>query len=40
MLSCFNESEGLYEICKIGNKYEITEERLFLNDFMDYFHCS
>ncbi|KRX42803.1 hypothetical protein T05_15804 [Trichinella murrelli] len=34
------ESEGLYEICKIGNKYEITAERLFLHDFMDYFYCS
>ncbi|KRY26264.1 hypothetical protein T01_10905 [Trichinella spiralis] len=35
------ESDGLYEIYKIGgNKYEITAKRLFLHDFMDYFHCS
>ncbi|KRY11615.1 Retrovirus-related Pol polyprotein from transposon TNT 1-94 [Trichinella patagoniensis] len=38
--SFLKESEGLYEICKIGNKYEITAEGLFLHDFMDYFHCS
>ncbi|KRX79964.1 hypothetical protein T06_15157 [Trichinella sp. T6] len=38
--SFLKESEGLYEICKIGNKYEITAERLFLHDFMDYFHCN
>ncbi|KRY25096.1 hypothetical protein T03_12714 [Trichinella britovi] len=38
--SFLKESESLYEICKIGNKYEVTAERLFLHDFMDYFQCS
>ncbi|KRZ52417.1 hypothetical protein T02_15, partial [Trichinella nativa] len=33
-------SEGLHEICKIGNKYEITAKRLFLHDFINYFYCS